>query len=163
MPRRKIELELEVTFLTTLEGGRLSPPQLNGSVYCPKLVIDDPEADPCLRDQFGLGEECLDVAFQSGPSDFRLGEPVSATARSIGQIGMFGTIAQGAVFKVREASHVVGSGRVIARRKCAVSRLWMPPNVNPGSTPFNSALQRSHSRVTARAKERHGPRRAARR
>jgi hypothetical protein len=34
--------------------------------------------------------------------------------------------------------------------------------VSPGRLP-NSALQRSHSRVTARAKERHGPRRAARR
>ena len=90
-----MQLECEVTFLAKEDGGRNAMPILNGGIYRPLLVADDPEQrQPVLEkrdiefttvdgrkmvsttDKF-LAEEHLGVLFESCPNSGVPGESLT--------------------------------------------------------------------------------------
>ena len=54
-------IECEITFLTETEGGRQSPPLLNG--YRPHFVVGDPNQREAIRGRHHLTEDYLGVLF----------------------------------------------------------------------------------------------------
>ncbi len=96
-------VEVEVTFLLTAEGGREQPVSLCGGQYRPHFVV-------------GSGTY-LGVAFVGGPDEAIL--PGSTATGSVAFMYEpavnYDALVEGATFQVMEGTRVVATGRVVRR------------------------------------------------
>ncbi len=109
-------LQLEVTFLSTSEGGRDTPPPQIGRApgkYRPHIVIGDPNQRKAIVVGNEIRETYLGVIFVSGPDVVRVGEPIEAEAVLMYYpLPEHAAVVAGATFTVREGARIVAYGRV---------------------------------------------------
>jgi hypothetical protein len=129
-------LQLEITFLSTSEGGRDTPPPQIGrapGMYRPHIVIGDPNQRKAVVLGNEIRETYLGVIFVAGPEDVRVGELIEAEAELMYYpLPEHDAVVPGATFTMREGARIVGYGRV-------KSVLLTP------TTP-NKSLDRSHGK-----------------
>lgn len=109
-------LQLEITFLSTSEGGRdTAPPQvgLAPGKYRPHIVIGDPTQRKAIVVGNEIRETYLGVIFVSGPNEVRFGEPIEAEAELMYYpLPEHEAVVTGATSTIREGARIVGYGRV---------------------------------------------------
>ena len=109
-------LHLEITFLSTSEGGRDKPPPQIGRApgkYRPHIVIGDPKQRKAIIVGNEIRETYLGVIFVSGPDEVRVGEPIEAEAELMYYPQTeHEAVVPGATFTIREGARIVGYGRV---------------------------------------------------
>jgi hypothetical protein len=109
-------LQLEITFLSTSEGGRDTPPPQIGRApgkYRPHIVIGDPNQREAIVVGNEIRETYLGVIFVFGPDEVRVGESIEADAELMYYpMPEHETAVPGATFTIREGARIVGYGRV---------------------------------------------------
>ena len=109
-------VQLEITFLSTAEGGRdTAPPQVGRAPgkYRPHIVIGDPNQRKAIIVGNEIRETYLGVIFVSGPDEVRVGEPIEAEAELMYYPQPeHAAVVPGATFTIREGARIVGNGRV---------------------------------------------------
>ena len=109
-------LQLEITFLSTSEGGRDTPPPQIGRApgnYRPHIVIGDPKQRKAIVVGKEIRETYLGVIFVSGPDEVRVGEPIEAEAELMYYpLPEHDAVVPNATFTIREGARVVAYGRV---------------------------------------------------
>ncbi|MDP9126644.1 MAG: hypothetical protein M3N08_00080 [Pseudomonadota bacterium] len=113
------QVECTVTFLPPEEGGRLKPftgGVLNGNLYRPHLVVDDPLLRKAAVNGDKVPETYLGVAFFRGPHRVKAGEPITAVLDLIyyPQIS-YDALQPGSLFTLREGPRIVAYGTILSR------------------------------------------------
>jgi hypothetical protein len=114
-PVPKAHIDVEVTFLSPTEGGRMNPPILvweSGS-YRPHIVIGDAKQRKAIIVGNEIQETYLGIVFVSGPDKVRFGETIEAKALLMYYPSPeYDSVVAGAQFTVREGARIVGYGKV---------------------------------------------------
>ena len=105
-------VDAEVTFLSGEEGGRQTPPRLDGFCqYCPQLVVQSPDTREAAK-----SDQYLGVAFVSGPERIEPGCPALCLLVLVYWPTVdYDALQPGAEFTIREGRSIVGFGLVRER------------------------------------------------
>ena len=117
MKRIRPSADAVVTFLTTEDGGRRTPPDLSSGIYRPHIVIQSPDVRAAIVDDDGVCREPYQgVVFMGGPSEYRLGAPtrVSMELCYFPDV-QYDDVVPGATFTIREGHQVVAHGHIESR------------------------------------------------
>lgn len=117
MKRARPSVKAVVTFLTTEDGGRQIPPNLNSGIYRPHIVIQSPDVRAAIFDADGVSRETYQGAvFVGGPGDYRLGASVQVSLELCYFPDVpYDDVVPGATFTVREGHRVVAHGQIESR------------------------------------------------
>ncbi len=108
-------VDAEVTFLTSEEGGRRSPP-LDSVNYRPHVVVGDPNQRRAIADENRvIQEHYLGVLF-AGDDDrsLDLGARHEVRLQLWNPQADYSALKAGAAFTIREGGKIVGFGRVLS-------------------------------------------------
>lgn len=117
MPSRVPALTAEIVFLTPEEGGRSTPPMLDGS-YMPHIVMQERRVRQAVLDSDGVSrEDYQGVRFIRCSSSVELGQSGTYCLELMYfPSHSYASVQPGGTFTLREGRTVVGHGVVLSRQ-----------------------------------------------
>ena len=105
-------IEIELTLLTEVEGGRRTP--VGGLGYSPHLVVGDPNQRTPIIIGNTAQETYIGITFDLGPNLLHPGRTAIVTVLPTYYPNtMYEALSSGATFTLREGRRIIGYGRVI--------------------------------------------------